>query len=125
MADLIIRTFAGDEWLALLSNRRRQNVRRKFNHLRSENVDPPLIEVTDFSDKRDVLAQRGLLGRNRKRAVRDFRRIEGLRNSVAHAATYAQNADQFREFVELLALTEGWIKRLSRYQSRAGAQRTR
>jgi hypothetical protein len=73
-----------------------------------------LIEVTDFCDKRTVLAKRGVLNvPDRARAVDDFKSIEGLRNSLAHAATYAQNHELLARFVALLDLTELWIGRLS------------
>jgi hypothetical protein len=93
---------------------RRAKVKAKFEELRTEKFDPPLIEVTDFCDKRDVLAKKGVLSVPSKgKALKDFKRIEDLRNSVAHAATYAQSEEQLAEFVELLELTEAWIGRLS------------
>lgn len=114
MAAVIARKWESDEWLELLKDGRQAKVKEKFEELRTENFDPPLIEVTDFSDKRDVLAKKGILTVPSKgKAIRDFKRIEELRNSVAHAATYAQSEEQFAEFVELLELTEAWIGRLS------------
>jgi len=114
MADVIVRGVEDDDWKNLLSVGRQIRVMEKFEQLRTENFDPPLIEVTDFCDKRDVLAKRGLLSvPSKRKAVEDFERIEDLRNSVAHAATYAQSVEQLAEFVELLELTEAWIVRLS------------
>ena len=114
MAALIVGTSDGDDWLDLLSNGRQQKVAKKTKALRNESFDPPLIELTDFCDKRDVLAARGFLDEpDRAEAVADFKSIEDLRNSVAHAASYAQNDDQLARFVTLLGLTEAWIDRLS------------
>jgi hypothetical protein len=89
-------------------------VEDKFRDLRTASFDPPLIEVTDFCDKRDVLDKRGVLTfPSRKKAVAAFKRVENLRNSLAHAASYAQDQASLKEFVELLKLTEEWIMRLS------------
>jgi CBS domain-containing protein len=114
MAAVIATRSDGDDWLELLSGGRREKVKEKFEELRRANFDPPLIEVTDFCDKREVLAKKGILDVPSKRKAReDFERIEELRNSVAHAATFAQSDAQLAEFVELLDLAEAWIGRLS------------
>jgi hypothetical protein len=113
MTDVIRRTSSEDEWLGCLGERRRGRVLQKLEDLRARNFDPPLLELTDFCDKRDILAKKGLFGSEKAQAIRDFRQIEELRNSVAHAATYAQDAERFREFVDLLGLAEAWIRRLS------------
>jgi hypothetical protein len=113
MAELIVREMKDEEWKPLLSRGRQSKLEEKFEALRTANFDPPLIEVTDFCDKREILARRGLLCvPSKAKAVGDFKRIEELRNSVAHAATYAQSDAQLAEFVELLELTEQWIVRL-------------
>jgi hypothetical protein len=119
MAEVIVRRSGGDAWFESLSEGRRRKVMKKFEQLRTQNFDPPLIEVTDFCDKRDVLAKMEVIGvPSKKKAIEDFERIEDLRNSVAHAATYAQSEKQLAEFIELLELTEAWIARLSEQQPR-------
>jgi hypothetical protein len=116
MAAVITRNSENDDWVELLNETRRMKVTTKFEQLRTANFDPPLIEVTDFCDKRDVLAKEGILSvPSKTKAVKDFERIEELRNSVAHAATYAQSEAQLAEFVDLLELTESWIGRLSQH----------
>jgi hypothetical protein len=122
MAAVILSGQPGDDWMNLLSRGRRTKVRQKLENLRTESFDPPVIELTDFCDKRDVLAKRGLLNHPTKtEAVAAFKRIELLRNSVAHAATYAQSEEQLASFIELLALTEFWINRLSGASTQAEA----
>lgn len=114
MTAVITRDSTNDDWMGLLNEKRRAKVAIKFQELRTENFDPPLIEVTDFCDKRDVLLKRGILSvPSKAKAKKDFERIEALRNSVAHAAAYAQSEEQLAEFVDLLLLTETWIGRLS------------
>jgi CBS domain-containing protein len=110
MADLILKRSDGDKWTKHLSKTRYSKVKEKIQQLRRQQYDPPLIEVTEFCDKRDVLIRMGVLDTP---SGRDFKRIEQLRNSVAHAATYAQNEEHLAEFVKLLALAEEWIERLS------------
>ena len=114
MAAVITRRWSDDEWFALLSSGRQVKVREKVDVLKTENFDPPLIEVTDFCDKRTVLAKKALLDLPSKRqAIRDFKRVEDLRNSVAHAGTYARSDAQLADFARLIRLTEEWIERLS------------
>ena len=87
MAAMVLSGKCGEDWINLLSRGRRTKVRQKLENLRTESFDPPVIELTDFCDKRDVLATRGLLDYPTKsEAVAAFKRIESLRNSVAHAA---------------------------------------
>ncbi len=114
MAAVITQRWAEDEWFALLSSARQLKVHKKFDALKTENFDPPLIEVTDFCDKRTVLAKQALLDLpSKKQAIHDFKRIEVLRNSVAHAGTYARSDAQLADFARLIRLTEEWIERLS------------
>jgi hypothetical protein len=116
MAMTIVRDSVDDDWIELLPVGRRALVRAKFDDLHAKNFDPPLIEVTDFCDKRYVLAKKGMLATPSKtKAIKEFERIEELRNKVAHAATYARSEGQLREFVDLIAVTETWIERLSEH----------
>jgi CBS domain-containing protein len=114
MAGVILGRSERDDWIGSLSDGRRDKVMEKFDELRTENFDPPLIEMTDFADKRSVLAKMGVLDSpSKSKAVEAFERIEDLRNKVAHAGTYVETQPQFGEFVETLQLTETWIGRLS------------
>lgn len=114
MAQAIGRAYEGDAWLEALTPSRRARVLEKHDALRSTSFEPPLLELTDFCDKREALSKAGLLAvPSKSRAVEDFERIEELRNSVAHAATYAGSDEQLRELVELLGLAEEWIGRLA------------
>jgi hypothetical protein len=117
MAELIRRTSIGDDWFTCLGKARQKKVEEKLNRLQDDKVDPPLLELTEFCDKRDVLKKKGLLGSGsplQNKAVREFSRIEGLRNKVAHASSYAQDESDFRDFVRQLELTEEWIRTFSR-----------
>jgi hypothetical protein len=114
MADVIVHRWGVDGWTVFLTPGRKDNLWTKFAKLRNENFDPPLIEVSDFCDKREILAKNGLLTVPSRRKAREcLEQIEELRNSVAHGATYAQNEVQLREFVHLLEEAEAWIGRLA------------
>jgi hypothetical protein len=116
MAALIGREFTGDDWLGLFPRRRRDRVLGKLRLLQQRRLDPILVELTDFGDKRRILTEGGLLGSGDDcaRAEAELERIEQLRNVVAHAATFARTGAEFADFVELLNLTETWIGTLNR-----------
>jgi CBS domain-containing protein len=117
MAEVIISRSSDDDWRRLMSEGRQRKVMEKFEQLRTENFDPPLIEMTEFADKRCVLAKMGVLDfPGKSKAVKVFERIEELRNKVAHAATYAESVEQLADFIQVLQLTEAWIWRLSQSQ---------
>jgi hypothetical protein len=115
MAAVVTREFASNSWVNLLPKKRRERVYGKFERLESGRLDPDMIEVTEFSDKRTILARKGLLGdrRARDRAVAELTRVERLRHKVAHAATFARDDEEFSDFVEVLDLTERWIVTLA------------
>jgi hypothetical protein len=114
MAEIITTLIPGDAWINKLSGARRENFENKRTELRSANFDPPLIELTDFCDKRHLaLPLLGELDIGRRKAQSELRRIEDLRNKVAHAAGSATDQRQFARFVETFGTAEAWIRRLS------------
>lgn len=104
-----------DGWLEKLRPPRRERVEEKLAARRDEQIDPPLLELTEFCDKRDVLARLGALGggKQRESAVRDLKHVEGLRNEVAHAANFGPSEQALVEFVRRLQVTRHWIAELS------------
>lgn len=115
MADVIVQRSTGDQWKTLLSDGRRTRLDEKFEGLKRDNFEPPLIEVADFCDKREVLLAMGVLTTHtsKTQASKGLKDIElKLRDTVAHGATYVHNQDELREFIRLLELAEEWIERL-------------
>lgn len=110
MAD-VIRTLRGSEsgWLALLSKKRRKRISEKQKMLQDERLDPPLLELTDFCDKRTAVAKLLNLGKD---FVEQLRGIERLRNRVAHAATLVNDDAEMEQFVQRLSAAERWIAEL-------------
>jgi hypothetical protein len=115
MAELITTSRPNDVWVEGLAPARRARFDEKRMQLRSANFDPPLIELTDFCDKRDLLLPlvRGRIGIGNNKAKTELRRIEELRNKVAHAAGFATDRDEFDRFVSTFESAEMWIRRLN------------
>ncbi len=114
MSGIILKEFPKDEqvWLSHLSPSRRENIRDKWEKAKQDRIDPPMLEFTDFCDKRDTL--RKMLKLN-SRFVHDLKRIEGVRNTVAHAGNYAENDEQLKQFIRYLLTAQYWIKELTPY----------
>lgn len=96
-------------WLALLSKGRQEKVMDKKRQFEEKRVDPPMVELTDFCDKRDILKKHlKLPGIFR----RDMERIENLRNSLAHAGTFVSSEADLQEFIETMDNARRWIDEL-------------
>ena len=118
MAAIIQKMIANDqEWKALLSENRQAKIEEKRQQLRSTDSDLPLLELTDFCDKRDILAKllRSHQGFSRRAFEKDLKDIENLRNTVAHAASYADDGQGGQDFIVCLKKTQSWIETLLPY----------
>lgn len=114
MAEIIRTRMSDDAWVAALAVDRREKFEEKRTKLRSSNFDPPLIELTEFCDKRDlVLPLLGELDIGKRKAQSELGRVEELRNRVAHAAGFASNQHEYLRFVGTFESAEAWIRRLS------------
>lgn len=111
MAQYIQDHLGVDEWLQKISSGRREKIVEKQEALVRKNLEPPLIELTDFCDKRDILAKAVNPG---NQFIPEMKAIEDLRNTTAHAATYAESREAVQKFVECLQRAEFWIDQLNR-----------
>lgn len=112
MANLIARELPDDDdWLDLLSESRRENVLRKAGSARAVRLDPALLEFADFCDKRTVVRKHRQPG---KGFEADLKKVEELRNTLAHAGDYAANDHQLKELIHLVNRAEHWIDELSK-----------
>jgi hypothetical protein len=100
-----------EEWLAILKTPRQQGITDKLKERQRSGLEPPLLELTDFCDKRTILKKRLQLG---GQFEADLKRIEEVRNVTAHAGSYAETPDAVRQFVLDLQRAEYWIAELSR-----------
>lgn len=111
MAEVIqTRCPSAEQWLQLLSPGRQQKMNEKFAALKGENLHLPLLEFTDFCDKRTILKKLMDLGNDFEDALVG---VEELRNTLAHAGGFAQDANKLNEFLNRLRLTQKWIDYLS------------
>jgi hypothetical protein len=95
-----------DAWLELLSEPRRDRVLKKLEDLKKQRLDPPLLECTDFCDKRIIVRQ---LYHPPKGFSRDLEDVEKfLRNPVAHGGTFVQKDGGPARLIELLTKAKHW-----------------
>lgn len=107
----------GEGWLNVLSPGRRRKVRQKQEDLARSDDDLPLLELTDFCDKRD-LTRKAL--RLTRMFTREMGQIEDLRDKLAHAGDYARDGSGLQEFVTRLRLAEEWTHYLGKHLASAG-----
>ncbi|MEM2123769.1 MAG: hypothetical protein QXL43_00335, partial [Methanolinea sp.] len=90
----------------------------KLELLRAADLDPSLIELTEFSDKKELLLAGPIPGPEigRRKAMSELRRISTLRDQVAHAAGFVDDHRDFQRFVDVLASAEAWIARLQDHE---------
>jgi hypothetical protein len=99
-----------DDSLLLLSEGRRAKIYEKLEEFKRRNFNPPLLELTDFCDKRDILKKKFQLGAKFKKNLEE---IEELRNKVAHAGNYAGDEAEMLQFIGQLRSAEDWIQELT------------
>jgi len=93
MAEAIVEHYGEDRWLGALKPKRREKVNEKIATLRMDELDPPLIELTEFADKKGA-SRCGSVADweiGTRRARDELRRIEDLRNKVAHASGFVND----------------------------------
>lgn len=125
MADLIRKSFHhSGEWEGYLSGPRRQKLDEEYSNLAKNNYEPSdKLVCTNYCDKRTILIKSRFLNSvSSAKAEHDLKRIEGLRNSVAHAGNYAATPGQAAELAETVRLVQEWIGTLQG-SLRGGAKR--
>jgi hypothetical protein len=119
MAEAIVEHYGEDGWLEALKPKRRENVNEKIVTLRADELDPPLIELTEFADKKELLFAGPIADWEigSRRARDELRRLEDLRNKVAHASGFVNDHGDLARFVGVLASAEEWIARLQSHRA--------
>ena len=82
-----------EEWLSLLSPKRRKKVEKKIVFLQKNDTFVSELLATDFADKVDVIVKGGFLKGSKRSLRQKFREIERLRNALAHASAFAATKD--------------------------------
>jgi predicted transcriptional regulator len=113
MSEVISTKFSPNEDpFSLLSEGRRTKLDVKMNSFKERNFNPPLLELTDFCDKREILKKQFSLGKGFRDDLED---IEELRNKVAHAGNYASDDAEMQLFIKRLSRAEHWIQELTHH----------
>jgi hypothetical protein len=115
MADAIVAHYGEDGWIDVMKRARQQKLVEKIATLRAGELDPPLIELTEFADKKELLMTIPISGLDMgiRTAKSELRRIGELRDRVAHAAGFVEDHRALHRFVAVLSSAEKWIARLS------------
>lgn len=107
MSEIIqIRFPETDVWRTSLSPGRQTKLDEKAKNLQQRNFNPPLLELTELSDKRTILKKHLNLGKD---FANDLEEIEDVRNKVAHAANYAGSETEILQFIARLSSAQRWI----------------
>ena len=117
---------SGDGWQEYLTDDRLRKAEEEFKNRRGNDSDVELLLCTGFCDKRTILKKRlpfdsqgkksAAMPISKGRFESDVEKIEELRNSLAHANSYAMNWDEvkdLRDTVKILVKLRKHIKRLS------------
>jgi CBS domain-containing protein len=114
MADLVSTRWPGDEWMTALGPGRRAKLLEKETALRQRGLNPPRIELTEFADKRDLCKR--LLATGRRRFDQEMDGLRNLRDQLAHAATFVDDADSstgIGSFVDRWDAARHWVQELT------------
>lgn len=98
MADAIRRNCSSEEcWLSKLNSSERKRIRGMQEIQQKDNIDLDLLELTSLKDKAKILEKIRLDLFNV--SDEDMMAIMRIRNSVAHASTFARNDEELVGFV--------------------------
>lgn len=80
--------------------------------LQTDRMDPRPLELTDFCDKRTIIAK---VFRPGKFFESDLRKVETLRNKIAHSADYILDDGDISRLIEGIRAAEHWISELDEF----------
>jgi hypothetical protein len=114
MANVIRREFDQTEaWLGRLSEGRRRNLENQIGKAR---VDDGLVDAllfTQFIDKVTIIRKSPLFKFGRDLFESELKKIQSLRNHLAHANDYAASPESASETCRTVRLIDKWSKHLS------------
>ena len=99
MARCIEHEFPDDAsaWMRLISKGRQEKLLDRIDIARKEDTFVSEIAYSQFCDKATIVRKSKFLSACGVDVRRDFKRIEKLRNDIAHANTYAESPDKARD----------------------------
>jgi hypothetical protein len=107
------------DWIDRLSDKRKSKVRKEMAKAKSADtyIDMDLLRFTQFADKATILKKSTLFQWSKTSFMRDFRRIQSLRDDLAHANDYADTRETAAAACETVRMMDRWIERLSNWPS--------
>src|SRR5262249_40732179 len=116
MANSIRRRFDGsDAWLNLLSDSRQQKLKYEISKARSDDDFVEAILFAQFCDKVDIILKNPQFPFEKAASRREFKKIQALRDHLAHANDYASSAHSASETCKTVRLIDKWSKDLQRF----------
>jgi hypothetical protein len=95
MVDYIKATVPGDEiWMEMLKPNRREKIKDEISIAVSRDVFVDKLLYTQFCDKADIIKRLWTNNADIETTTKQFKQVENLRNSVAHANEYAASANE-------------------------------
>jgi hypothetical protein len=114
MADLIDTHWPDASWLRELSIGRQEKISAKQADLRRKLMNPPMVELTEFADKRTLCKK--LVEEHGKQFDDDLDGLRDLRDQLAHASTFIDPANgqpAVAKFVDRFESARRWIRELT------------
>jgi hypothetical protein len=115
MASTLRSRFENDDWLKLLKPNRQEKIENEWKKLKVVNMEIDRILATQFCDKRDAILKSGThpSAMTYNQAEQELRRVEELRNHVAHAGDIASTEAKALQAVKTVKLARQWIMYLT------------
>jgi hypothetical protein len=101
-----------DSWFDVLSDGRKQKLEDEWKKLKIADMNVDKLTASQFCDKREAVINLVDLRVPDFETRHELKRIEELRNHVAHAGDYAATRDAALRTIDTVALAESWIDRL-------------
>ena len=118
MTSVIKKTFPDNERLFdyIKSDARRHAAEAAWERWKEEDLVLDVTGVLLFCDKRDLLTLIDKSPWSKSKIESNFKKMEKLRNSLAHAGDYAATRDNALATIEVVRLTQAWIGKLRDFE---------
>ena len=119
MAHAIRREFNhSEEWIGRLLEARRSKIYEEIAEVKSQDVFVDTLLFTQFIDKVTIIMKSPAFQWNNTPFESELRRVQKLRDSLAHANNYAATRGAAIHVCEIVRLTDQWISRLATWPTR-------
>jgi hypothetical protein len=103
MGEAIRRRYpAPKDWMAFLSDGRKENIRQQIGKSKKEDSFVDELLFTQFSDKADIIRKSFALSHSKTQVGDQLAEIRDLRDSLAHANEYAASPEQAKHVCEVV-----------------------